>query len=191
MKKINLKAILIPTIALFLICAIATTCLALTNQLTIDKIAQNAIETEQASRKVVLETASSFSDNNSIDDSDIIYSVGTDDGGDTVGYVFTSVMSGYGGDVSVMIGIDMSGVITGVEILSHSETPGLGANATKDAFKDQFKCKSGALVVNKVNSDGQNIQAITAATITSTAVVNAVNNATIEFEKLIGGEDNG
>ncbi len=189
MKNMKIKDILVPAFALFLICAVATTCLAATNLFTSKTIAQNEIETEQASRQIVLETASSFSDNIEIEDSDIIYSIGTDDGGDTVGYVFTSVVTGYGGDVSVMIGIDMSGVITGFEILSHSETPGLGANATNDDFKDQFEGKSGILTVDKVSGEGQNIQAITAATITSTAVVDAVNNATVQFENLIGGEE--
>lgn len=191
MKNIKIKDILVPTLALFIICAVATTCLALTNAFTADTIAQNDIETEQASRQIVLENASEFSDNITIEDSEIVYSVGSDATGETVGYVFTCIVSGYGGDVSVMVGIDLDGIITGIEILSHSETPGLGANATKDDFKNQFEGKTGTLVVDKVSSDGQNIQAITAATITSTAVVNAVNNASAEFEKLIGGEIDG
>lgn len=191
MKKMNFKAIFIPTIALFIICLIATTCLALTNNFTIDMIAQNAAEKEVESRLKVLSTATDFTDNQTIENSDIIYSIGTDDSDNEVGYVFTSLAKGYGGDVGVMIGIDMSGTITGIEILSHSETPGLGANSTSDEFNNRFVGKSGELTVDKNSNDGQNIQAITAATITSKAVTLAVNNATVEFEKLIGGESNG
>ena len=59
-------------------------------------------------------------------------------GGELAGYVFETGASGYGGTVSVMTGIDAEGSITGVVILSHDETPGLGANATKSSFLDQY-----------------------------------------------------
>ena len=54
MKKLNLKEILIPTIALLVICLVATTLLAVTNSVTMEKIALNAVETEKASRMLVL-----------------------------------------------------------------------------------------------------------------------------------------
>ena len=88
-----------------------------------------------------------------------------------------------------MIGLDMEGTITGIEILSHAETPGLGANATGEAFKSRFVGKAGELTVDKNSNDGQNIQAITAATITSKAVVSAVNAALAEFEAIKGGAE--
>ncbi len=55
-----------------------------------------------------------------------------------MGYVFETEASGYGGKVKVMTGIDAEGAITGVVILSHDETPGLGANAEKPDFLNQF-----------------------------------------------------
>lgn len=188
MKKMNPKAILVPAIALLLICLVATTLLAGTNMITSEKIALNAVEKENASRMVVLPEAGDFSELTTLD-SGITYCAGLDEEGNTIGYVFTSGAKGYGGTVAVMVGLDTEGVITGIEILSHSETPGLGANATGEAFKSRFNGKSGQLTVDKNSNDGQNIQAITAATITSKAVVSAVNAVIGEFETVVGGAE--
>ena len=188
MKKMNPKAILVPAIALLLICLVATTLLAGTNMITSEKIALNAVEKENASRMVVLPEASDFSEVKTLE-SEITYCEALAEDGTKIGYVFTSGAKGYGGTVGVMIGVDNDGVITGIEILSHAETPGLGANATGEAFKSRFNGKSGELTVDKNSNDGQNIQAITAATITSKAVVSAVNAALAEFEAIKGGAE--
>lgn len=188
MKKMNPKAILVPAVALLLICLVATTLLAVTNVITAEKIAQNAVETEKASRMIVLPEGKEFSEVTTLE-SGITYCEGLGENGEAVGYVFTSGAKGYGGTVSVMVGLDTDGVITGIEILSHSETPGLGANATGEAFKSRFSGKSGELTVDKNSNDGQNIQAITAATITSKAVVSAVNAVISEFETIKGGAE--
>ena len=164
--------------------------MALRNVITSEKIALNAVETEKASRMVVLPEGKQYGEVTVLDNG-ITYCEGTDDSGNKVGYVFTAGAKGYGGTVSVMVGLDCDGVITGIEILSHSETPGLGANSTKPEFKERFVGKSGELTVNKNSNDGQNIQAITAATITSKAVTNAVNSVIAEFENIKGGESNG
>lgn len=188
MKKMNAKAVLMPAIALLLICLVSTTLLAGTNMITAEKIAQNAVETEKISRMVVLPEGKDYSEVVTLENS-ITYCIGKNESGEEVGYVFTSGAKGYGGTVSVMVGVDMNGEITGVEILSHSETPGLGANATKDDFKARFVGKSGQLVVDKNSNDGQNIQAITAATITSKAVTGAVNAVLAEYETIKGGAE--
>ena len=91
-----------------------------------------------------------------------------------------------------MVGYDMTGTISGFTILDCSnETPGLGQNSKKPEFMDRFSGKSGELTVDKYSNEGQNIQAITAATITSKAVVKAVNTATEAFQNLTGGGSNG
>ena len=186
MKKMNLKDILIPTIALLVICLVATTLLAGTNMITKEKIALNAVETEKASRMLVLPEGKEYGEVTTLDNG-ITYCVGTNEAGEEVGYVFTSGAKGYGGTVAVMVGIDADGAITGIEILSHAETPGLGANAVKPEFKDRFIGKSGELTVDKNSNDGQNVQAITAATITSKAVISAVNAVTAAYEEITGG----
>ena len=190
MKKINVKDILVPAIALLLFCLVATALLAGTNMITRDKIAANAVQTEIASREKVLPAGKSYGEAVTADNG-VSYCVGYDADGKEIGYVFTSGAKGYGGTVSVMVGIDTEGTITGIEILSHAETPGLGANATKDDFKGRFVGKSGILSVNKSSNEGQDVQAITAATITSNAVVNAVNLATETYNQIAGGESNG
>ena len=190
MKKINVRDILIPTVALLVICLVATALLAGTNLLTAQKIADNAVQTEIQSRKLVLPEGETYSDVATAENG-VTYCTGSDAQGNEVGYVFTAGAKGYGGTVTVMVGLDTEGNITGVEILSHSETPGLGANATKEAFKNRFIGKSGILAVDKNSNDGQNIQAITAATITSKAVVSAVNLITETYSQVIGGENNG
>ena len=186
MKKMNLKDILIPTIALLVICLVATTLLAGTNMITKEKIALNAVETEKASRMLVLPEGKEYGEVTTLE-SGITYCIGTNEAGEEVGYVFTTGAKGYGGTVSVMVGIAKDGTITGIEILSHAETPGLGANAVKPEFKDRFIGKAGELTVDKNSNDGQNVQAITAATITSKAVVSAVNAVTAAYEEITGG----
>ena len=129
--KITAKDILKPALILFVICLVVTALLAGTNLLTKDKIAeQSALEAEQ-SRKVVLSDADSFEEADG-------YYIGKANN-ETVGYVFQTEAKGYGGAVKVMTGISADGQITGVVILEHSETPGLGANAEKASFTEQFK----------------------------------------------------
>ena len=189
MKKITPKAILVPTVALLVICLVATALLALTNGATKQKTAENAVQKENLSRSLVLSEAKEFSEITRLENG-MTYCVGKD-GEKNVCYVFTSGAKGYGGTVLVMVGMDTEGVITGIEILSHDETPGLGANSTKPDFKNRFVGKSGTLTVSKTSNDGQDVQAITAATITSKAVVSAVNAATAAFETVKGGASNG
>ena len=191
MKKINAKDILVPTLALFLICLVATVLLALTNNVTAAKIEQNAVETASASRAAVL-NAATFTEDAVEAQTGLTYCVGQSESGEPVGYVITAAAKGYGGDVKVMVGYDLDGTIVGFTVLDCSnETPGLGQNSKTPAFMSRFIGKSGTLEVNKNSNDGQNIQAITAATITSKAVVKAVNEATLAYLYLNGGADNG
>lgn len=180
--KITAKDILKPALILFVICLVVTALLAGTNLLTKDKIAeQSALEAEQ-SRKVVLSDADSFEEADG-------YYIGKANN-ETVGYVFQTEAKGYGGAVKVMTGISADGQITGVVILEHSETPGLGANAEKASFTDQFKQtaleKGITLVKNKAPSDGE-IEAMTGASITSRAVTNAVNEAITKYNTVKEG----
>jgi len=94
--------------------------------------------------------------------------------GEVRGVVAKVLSSGYGGKVAVLVGVNSDHAIEGLQVLSHSETPGLGGEITKPAFQSQFagKGSSGALAVNK---DGGEIVAISSATISSRAVVAGVN----------------
>lgn len=97
--------------------------------------------------------------------------------GERTGILVINSAKGYGGDIEVMTGILNDGSISKVEILSMSETPGLGANAGNDSFKEQFVGRSGKIGVNKTESTDKEIKALSGATITSKAVTDAVNDA--------------
>ncbi|MGN0469214.1 MAG: RnfABCDGE type electron transport complex subunit G [Acutalibacteraceae bacterium] len=197
MKKMKAKDILIPAVALFAICLVASILLGVTNSVTAKKIAENSAANAAASRSEVLSEVNgvkvaSYSDDTVDEKSQLTYCTGLDENGNVLGYIFTSSAKGYGGDVSCMIGYDLDGKIIGFTVLDCSgETPGLGQNSKTESFMERFIGKSGELTVNKNSNDGQNIQAITAATITSTAVVKAVNAATQAFNEITGGASNG
>lgn len=187
--KLNLKDILVPTAVLLIICVAVSAALAGTNLLTEDKIAEAAAKKAEESRMLVLSEADAFEAEDAGQAGE--YYVGLKDG-ETVGYVFEASAKGYGGDVAVMTGISADGDITGVVILSHGETPGLGANAEKEEFREQYKQavpNSGIeLVKYQTPGEGQ-IEAMTGATITSTAVTNAVNQAIEMYHTVAGGGD--
>ena len=83
---------------------------------------------------------------------------------------------GFGGKIDMMVGFLADGTIKGTSVLSHSETPALGANMT-GKFKDQFVDKNPASYKLTVSKDGGDVDAITAATITSRAFSKAVDKA--------------
>lgn len=172
----NLKEFAIPTVALFLICLIATALLGITNEVTAPKIAELAEKTEIETRQLVLPDAQSFGDVNNIPNGGT-YVEGRDANGNKVGYVFVTTTKGYGGDVKMMTGISLEGKVTGVSPLELSETAGLGMKAQNESFLNQFKDKVKDIAVNKNNASGNEIQALTGATITSNAVTGAVNAA--------------
>ena len=83
---------------------------------------------------------------------------------------------GFGGKIDMMVGFLANGTIKGTSVLSHTETPGLGANMT-GKFKDQFVDKNPNNFKLIVKKDGGDVDAITAATITSRAFSKAVDKA--------------
>ncbi len=103
------------------------------------------------------------------------------------GWVFEVTPSGFGGLIDMLVGVDPSGTVTGVSIVSMSETSGLGANAARESFRSQYAGKSGSVRLRK---QGGEIDALTGATVTSTAVTNGVNAALAAAGELIkeGGQ---
>ncbi|MEY8354796.1 RnfABCDGE type electron transport complex subunit G [Lachnospiraceae bacterium 54-53] len=103
-----------------------------------------------------------------------------DAGGTAVGYVITSYSDdSYGGTIKLSVGIKEDGTVNGIEFLEISDTPGLGLKAKEPAFKDQYAGKNaGSLSVTKSgNAVDAEINAISGATVTSSAATNAVNAA--------------
>lgn len=93
--------------------------------------------------------------------------------------------SGYAGTIELMVGFDADGAVSGVSILSHQETPGLGAKITDREFRRQFEGLRPADDPVAVVRDGGTVDAITAATISSRAVADAIQRA---WNALEGGE---
>ncbi|MCR4401840.1 MAG: RnfABCDGE type electron transport complex subunit G [Firmicutes bacterium] len=180
---------------LFAICAVAAGSLAVVNDITEERIAsQAAVRLEQALRAVVPE-AEEFKD----ETDRVLSSVGSQAGdggskasvvgtvyigyknGEVAGVAFACAPSGYGGPIDAVVGVSRDGVVTGLTVVKHSETPGLGANITSKDFQERFLgLRAGATV--KVTRDGGQVQAITGATISSRAVASAVDQALRVFE---------
>ena len=112
------------------------------------------------------------------DDLYILYS-----NGDKIGYAFLATGSGYGGEISILVGLEDAETIKDIIIVSHHETPGLGARITESGFTDQFL----GLNIDDValKQEGGQIDGITGASISSKAVVNAVRETAMEKVKLI------
>lgn len=190
--KLNAKDVLKPAAILFAICVIVAAALAGTNLLTEDKIAQQAAAKAEESRKLVIPIAAYFEELDETEyppkwEGGTVYKAWYEKDAESkwvCGYVFETSAKGYGGDVKVMTGIAGIGAdyaeVTGVVILSHGETPGLGANAEKEEFRNQYQQalpKNGLEIVKYQTPAEGEIEAMTGATITSTAVTNAVNQA--------------
>lgn len=111
-------------------------------------------------------------------------------GGQIAGVVINLTShEGYGGDINFSMGIDLEGTVKGVEILSISETAGLGMHATEDSFKGQFRDKAvDQFVVTKTGAAAENeIDAISGATFTSKAMTNGVNAGICFYQSLVEG----
>lgn len=106
--------------------------------------------------------------------------VALDDKKQKLGYVITvTSKEGFGGDITYTVGVSGDGVVTGIAILSISETAGLGMKATDSSFLNQYKDKKvGSYQVTKKGEEGEDkIDAISGATITSNAITTGVNAA--------------
>lgn len=183
--KLNPKEILRPAVSLLVICLAVTVLLAGTNLLTKDQIANQSLLAEQSARAAVCPEGKTFEPG----DEEGSYYVAKD-GDSVVGYIFTTEASGYGGKLKVMTGISSEGTVTGISFLSIDETPGLGMNAQKDAFKDQYKQtvpENGFTLIKSGEASEGEINAMTGATITSNAVTEAVNAAITQYNKIKEG----
>ena len=96
--------------------------------------------------------------------------------GQMAGVAVKSTVVGFGGPLTIMVGILPDGTIYNTSVLSHSETPGLGAKCTDENFFGQFKGWNPEQKRLLVKKDGGDVDAITASTITSRAYTLAVQN---------------
>ena len=180
----NVKYIFRLTLTLLLITALVAAALAGVNVITKDKIAAIQREKTQKAMEEVLPGYGEYQTHDFTDGTGTVKAVYvpySHDGG-TIrgipGYVVEVEPAGFGGKITMMVGIE-DGAVSGVSIVSHAETAGLGSVAADKTekgvnFRSQFV---GADAEVKVNKDGGTIDAITSATITSRAVTEGVNAA--------------
>ena len=157
------KAIVKPAVVLLVIAGVAAALLGAVSEVTKAPIAAQEQKTLNESMTAVMPDASAFEQM----DVELTGTVTAVYAADNGGYVITTAPGGFGGAVNTMVGIGPDGVITGLRVTGHSETPGLGALSTEPAFYEQFAGVSGTVSVTK---DGGTIVPITSATITSRAV---------------------
>lgn len=187
MKK-PLRDIVKPTVVLFLICTVITFALAFTNAMTAGKIDEMIRLEQDNARRKVLSLADSFEEIEGLEEIvsrnaelDIVKKAYKGvKGQETIGNVFLVESKGYGGSITITVGIDTEGKITGVEIGDNNETPGLGTKAKDDPFISQFVGiipEEPLTVVKRNKTKSEEIDAISSATITSRAVTKAVQAA--------------
>lgn len=169
----KLKQIIIPTIALFIICAITSFALAGTNAITKKTI----LESQNKALEQTLFT--------SVPDADDFESLTTEGGNkyyqaykdkNLIAYIIETSAKGYGGNISVLTAISADGEILKVTVTdASSETTGIGSKVTEDSFLNQFKGYDSAA------------DTITGATYSSKGVKQAVQNAMDIFKEIGGG----
>ena len=167
-----MKYILKLTVTLLLITAIVAGLLGLVDSLTADKIAENTAKKAVDAMQTVLPADTYEAMEVSKEGIREAYKAEN-------GYVVRVTANGFGGAIDLMVGVDLEGKVTGISVISHSETASLGAECTREDFRAQF---IGVSEAPKVTKDGGEIEALTGATVTSRAVSDAVARA-LEFVK--------
>lgn len=179
-------------LCLTLVCLICSAVLGVAYAVTLEPVkAAQAAKTNKAIAQVLPE----FADDNVTEQSVTVEGVEYTYYHPSSGYAVISVVNGFGGALSVMVGITEDGKVYNTSVISHSETPGLGAKCQSDeGFLGQFRGFDPASARLAVTKDGGDIDAITASTITSRAYTLAVANAVKVFGFLTsengGGKDN-
>ena len=165
---------------LFSITLIASAGVGAVNMITADAIAEaKAVATKQAIANVLPEFDSSEQSEQTIDDMPIKVYTATK-GDDVVGYAVESMTKdGFGGVIRMMVGFTADGKINNVNVLEQAETPGLGTKMCDDGnpLLSSIQGRNSWEVEFKVKKDGGELDALTAATISSRAYYNAVARA--------------
>ncbi len=188
-----MKEIIRLGIILMIFCIVAAFSLGMVNEFTKETIKENRIKANIEARKTVFPDAEDFKLLVSKTDSEFEKDDKAEEilnnypeiaevfeamkGGEKIGYVFKALPGGYGGPVEVFVGIDTEGKITGVRVGNNQETPGLGAKSKTPKFYEQYNGLSAfdGVGVSKTEASGNDIKAISGATITSKAVTKGVN----------------
>ena len=173
------------TICLLAICLVCSSLLAGVYALTKEPIDNAAkAKNEAAIKEVLPEEVAKIDEEKSIelDGVKYTYNLAYDEAGNTVGCAVNVAPVGFGGPIVIKVGFKVDAqtgknLVWNTKVLSHAETPGLGAKCSEPAFADQFKGLDPTVKTLEVTKDGGDIDAITASTITSRAFTDGVATA--------------
>ncbi|MCM8780293.1 MAG: RnfABCDGE type electron transport complex subunit G [Candidatus Omnitrophica bacterium] len=167
-----MREILKSGFTLLIICLISSGLVSFVYGLTKERISKQIKSQEEKVLKMILVDAARVEEKTA---GNLTYYIGYDMNDRELGRAFIVKTRGYGGDITICAGLDKKGNITSVKILSHTETPGLGSKIADANFLDKFN--------NRKAQDLGAYDAITGATISSTAVINAVKARAEELLK--------
>ena len=203
-KKFDAKGFVNAIVVLFAITLVMGAALGVVNNITKEPIAKTKQEAKEAASKKVFPTAAKVATSDKVDYAsinDVVHQLGyptvdidelavaLDSSGAPLGYVVTATTSeGYGGDIQIIIGISVDGTVQGLDFLTINETVGFGLNAKEPEFTEQFvgkKVLAFEYTKTGATKDSQ-VDAISGATITTSAVVDAIN-ASVMIVNLLGG----
>ena len=178
MAEKNSPSIVKLAILLMVICAVTSAIQGGVNYITKDRIAEITAQKTADAYAEVLPTSGEYTEVAYTGDIATVDTVATC----AEGTIVQMTVSGAQSMVTLVVGVDNDGAVTGVSIVDHGETPGLGALATEADWRAQFVGQTAGMGLTKKGGD---IEALTGATITSQAVVDAANVA-IEVAATMG-----
>ncbi len=183
MKEMSRMIIVLTVIAI-----LSGVVLAFTFNMTNDKIIHNA---EVKKQKAISEVLPGLESYELKQKGDLSYYQGFDANKNPIGIAVEAMGGGFQGEIKMMIGfIVAEKKISAIKILSHLETPGLGARITEDGFKSNYKDKpfGDYNVVKRPAANDLEVEAISGATISSDAVTTIIENTLKAVEEAFGGE---
>ncbi|MDO5017832.1 MAG: FMN-binding protein [Lagierella massiliensis] len=194
-----MKKILTLAFKLFIITAVATTCLSIVNGFTSPIVEERAKSEYEMSMKKVFEEADSFTplseqdkskyDNIIENNENIADIVIASKNESEVGYVIKAIgKGGYGGPITFVVGVDLENNIVGYQVLESSETKGFGSQVSEEPFISSVvgKNMSNEMVRSDNPSADNEIQAISGTTISVKAILNGLNGAVKALGELRG-----
>lgn len=200
MKENKVLDIIKSSVILLLITAVSAAMLAFVNSKTAPLIEKNSQEKQAKALMAVADDAQEMQEaeitgemteiaHKYESELDCIYK-SVNAAGELTGYCAVLTTNGYDSGLQVAVGTDLDSKVCGIEIIASNETPGLGQNASKPEFIEQYKDKSKDIAVVKDGADGNEINALSGATITSEAVTRTVN-AVLEISESLLAETKG
>ena len=169
------EGVIAPIVVLVGICLVVSAALAGAYQITSPIIEQRAREAADLAKAMVLPDGDSFAEYEGTLVENVTEVYTADNGS---GIVCKTNAKGFGGPVELMIGINSNKEVTGIQVMSHGETPGVGTNALTEEYFAKFNGQT----------SGDNVDAYSGASLTSRAVKGGVNAAIMQLDVVNGAD---